>query len=93
MAWTVFTPEATLFSDQREQLTTHFFSPNPAEGFIVRATWQDSHDTSTVWARAIASVADPKGLGRFRGFCCKQSARKWDRPAAPRCLERRLSSG
>src|SRR6476646_3076511 len=32
VAWTLFTPEATLFTDQREQLITHFFSPNPVEG-------------------------------------------------------------
>ena len=63
VAWTLFTPQATLFSDQGDQLTTHFFSPNPVEGVIVRATWQDSRDTSTVWARAIASVADPNASG------------------------------
>jgi hypothetical protein len=63
VAWTLFTPQATLFSDQQDQLTTHFFSPNPVEGDIVRATWQDSRDTSTVWARAIASVADPNASG------------------------------
>jgi hypothetical protein len=31
---------------------------NPFESGIVRATWQDSRDTSTVWGRAIAS-SDP----------------------------------
>jgi hypothetical protein len=57
VAWTLFTPQATLFSDQHEQLTTHFFSPNPDEGgIVVRATWEDSRDTSIVWARAIASA-------------------------------------
>ena len=56
VAWTLFTPQATLFSDLGEQLTTHFFSPNPDEGRIVRVTWEDSRDTSIVWARAIASV-------------------------------------
>jgi len=55
--WTLFTPQATLFSDQREQLTTHFFSPNPDEGGIVRATWEDSGDTSTVRARAIGTAS------------------------------------
>src|SRR4249920_3223656 len=46
VAWTLFTPQATLFSDQGDQLTTHFFSPNPDEGgTIVRVTWQDSQDT------------------------------------------------
>ena len=63
VAWTLFTPQATLFSDQGDQLTTHFFSPNPVEGVIVRVTWQDSRDTSTVWARVIASVADPNASG------------------------------
>lgn len=57
--WVLFTPQATLFGDLDEQLTTHFFSPNPFESGIVRATWQDSLDTSTVWARAIASSTDP----------------------------------
>ena len=57
VAWTLFTPQATLFDDQREQLTTHFFSPNPDEaGIAVRATWEDSRDTSSVWAKAIASA-------------------------------------
>jgi len=58
--WTLFTPEATLFDDRGGQLTTHFFSPNPAEGNIVRVTWQDSSDTSTVWGRVIASSTDPQ---------------------------------
>jgi Protein of unknown function (DUF3455) len=59
VAWSLFTPQATLFSDQAEQLTTHFFSPNPSENGVVRATWEDSRDTSTVWGRAIASSTDP----------------------------------
>jgi len=63
VAWTLFTPEATLFSDQGEQLTTHFFSPNPVEGGIVRVTWEASGDTSIVWARLIASVQDPNASG------------------------------
>ena len=63
VAWTLFTPQATLFDDQDEQLTTHFFSPNPFEGGIVRAAWEDSRDTSIVWGRAIASVPDPTASG------------------------------
>jgi len=66
VAWTLFTPQATLFSDQGEQLTTHFFSPNPFEfspnpfeGGIVRATWEDSRDTSTVWGRVKEFSFDP----------------------------------
>jgi hypothetical protein len=58
--WVLFTPEATLFDDDRGQLITHFFSPNPDEGNrVVRATWQDSRDTSVIWARAVASSTDP----------------------------------
>lgn len=57
VAWTLFTPQATLFSDAGEQVTTHFFSPNPVEGgAIVRATWESSNDTSFIWGRVIASA-------------------------------------
>lgn len=56
--WVLFTPQATLFDDGDEQLITHFFSPNPFEDGFVRATWQDSRDTSTVWASAVASSVD-----------------------------------
>lgn len=56
VAWALFTPQATLFDDEGEQITTHFFSPNPSEGSIVRAAWQDSVDTSTVWARGTGSA-------------------------------------
>jgi hypothetical protein len=59
VAWTLFTPQATLFTETGGQLTTHFFGPNPAEGNIVRAAWEDSSDTSTVWGRVKASSADP----------------------------------
>ena len=63
-AWKLFTPEATLFSDDPtdpKQLITHFFSPNPDElntdAFSdfhpIRATWQSSQDTSAVWARTV----------------------------------------
>jgi uncharacterized protein DUF3455 len=64
VAWTLFTPQATLFNDQNEQLITHFFSPNPDEGgAVVRATWEDSDDTSAVWARATASATvDPNAI-------------------------------
>lgn len=59
-AWTLFTPEATLFDDHGKQLTTHFFSPNPfEEKSPVRATWEDSRDTSTVWGQVIQPSSDP----------------------------------
>src|SRR5262249_36506504 len=43
----------------RQQIATHFLSPNPSESGLPRATWQSSFDTSKVWARAIASSTDP----------------------------------
>ena len=54
----LFTPEATLFGDNEKQIITHYFSPNPEEGGTIRATWQDSHDTSTVWAFATATATN-----------------------------------
>jgi len=67
VAWTLFTPEATLFTDQGEQLITHFSSPNPSEGGIVRVSWQDSQDTSAVWAKATAvATVDPSAIAAVR---------------------------
>jgi hypothetical protein len=57
-AFALFTPEATLFTDDGHQLTTHFFSPNPFEGNLVRATWEDSRDTSTVWGKVVQQSQD-----------------------------------
>lgn len=57
-AWTLFTPEATLFNDDDKQLTTHFFSPNPFEDNKVRATWQHSRDTSTTWGEIVIASTD-----------------------------------
>jgi hypothetical protein len=51
-AWTFFAPQATLFNDRDRQIITHFLSPNPDEPGVSRATWQDSRDTSAVWAFA-----------------------------------------
>ena len=60
VAFALFTPQATLFNDQLEQVTTHFFSPNPFENNkVIRATWQHSRDTSTVWGQVIGSSTDP----------------------------------
>jgi len=59
LAWTFVEPQATLFDDEEKQIITHFLSPNPAESGTARATWQDSHDTSTVWAKMTASSSDP----------------------------------
>lgn len=57
----LFTPQATLFNDDEKQVTTHYFSPNlspipPEEPNTIRATWQHSRDSSTVWARMTNSA-------------------------------------
>ena len=66
-AWTFFSPQATLFtsfkffnSEIRQQIITHFLSPNPVEGGTGRATWQSSLDTSAVWAKVQQSSDDAK---------------------------------
>ena len=60
VAFSLFTPEAVLFNDDGKQLTTHFFSPNPFEANTnpalfatgpIRATWQHSRDSSSVWGQ------------------------------------------
>jgi hypothetical protein len=59
-------PQATVFvsfrwihSDVRQQLMTHFLSPNPDEdGTPARATWQSSIDTSSAWAKKIEESSD-----------------------------------
>jgi len=69
VAFTLFTPEATLLDDEGEQIITHFFAPNPDEPIapnsnpalnaigLIRAAWQDSHDGSTVWAAVLNGAA------------------------------------
>lgn len=59
VAWTLVGPQANLFDDDHQQITTHYFSPNPDENGTLRATWQHSRDTSAVWGQAIDSSADP----------------------------------
>ena len=39
-----------LFNVYGTQIITHFLSPNPVEADTSRATWQDSRDSSAVWA-------------------------------------------
>jgi hypothetical protein len=69
VAYVLFTPEATLFSEDRGQVITHYFSPNPFEANtdpkvvadgMIRATWQH-RDTSTVWAKVHTSGLDGSG--------------------------------
>ena len=65
-AFSLFTPEATLFDNAGEQLITHFFSPNddprlaPPERGTIRVTWEDSRDSSRVWAMLVEQSTDAK---------------------------------
>jgi len=63
-AWTLFTPQATLFAHNHKEITTHYFSPNPYEPSPgpftegpIRATWQDSKDSSLVWGKVVPGDA------------------------------------
>jgi hypothetical protein len=66
LGWKFQGPQATLFvtfrwfnGDVRQQVATHFLSPNPIEtGMPARATWQSS-DSSSVWAKKIGESSDP----------------------------------
>ena len=83
VAYALFTPEATLYNDDGDQLITHFFSPNPdrsdpnksaavvADGAI-RATWVDSRDGSSVWAKV---HTNPQGVSAT--FTPDQTAVAW----------------
>lgn len=57
--WTFFGPQATLFNEHGRQSMTHFLSANPEEGGTLRPTWQDSRDSSAIWAEPIQQSTDP----------------------------------
>jgi len=59
VAWTLFGPQATLFTSGNRQITTHYLSPNPDEDGTPRATWHHSDDSSTVWAARVDGSTDP----------------------------------
>jgi hypothetical protein len=66
VAWKLFGPQATLFftfkwfnGEIRQQIMTHYLSPNPDEGGTARPTWQSSIDTSAVWAKMKDFSDDP----------------------------------
>jgi len=59
VAWLLHGPQATLFRAEGRQNATHFLSPNPDQGGALRATWQDSRDSSAVWAVMAEQSSDP----------------------------------
>jgi hypothetical protein len=62
--WKFLGPQATLYytlaGNFVQQIATHVLSSNPEEPGVLRATWQQSFDTSRVWAKAIVTVDDPQ---------------------------------
>ena len=56
----LFTPQATVFDGDGVEMGTHYFGPNPAEDGAIRAAWQDSNDTSTIWGKLMRKSADPE---------------------------------
>ncbi len=66
LGWKFLAPQATLYlsirwitGDIRQQIATHYLSPNPVEDGLARATWQSSIDSSAVWAKKIGESSDP----------------------------------
>jgi hypothetical protein len=64
--WTFIGPQATLFvtvqwfsGTIRQQVATHYLTPNPAEPGINRPLWQSSIDSSIVWAKQLDFSTDP----------------------------------
>jgi hypothetical protein len=78
-AFTLFTPQATLFGEDGGQIITHFFSPNPnpdpSEKGKIRATWEDSLDTSKVFAAVLKNPDGPSTTDRLRQERCDSLAR------------------
>lgn len=65
-AYSLFTPEATLFDDDAEQIVTHFFSPNPdpSDNGTIRATWEDSRDSSRFFGAVVLASTDARFVAR-----------------------------
>ena len=64
--WTFIGPQATLFitvpwigGPVRQQVATHFLTPNPFEETTNRPLWQSSLDSSIVWAKQVDFSEDP----------------------------------
>lgn len=57
--WLFIGPQATLFDADIEQSLTHFHSTNASKANAIQATWQDSRDSSAVWATRHSGSTDP----------------------------------
>jgi hypothetical protein len=56
--WFFIGPQATVFDEYGQQITTHFLSRNPLQPDVLHATWQHSRDTSAVWAKKLRGSTD-----------------------------------
>ena len=58
-------PQATLFNENNEQILTHFLSAYPYGSAAFFPTWQDSRDSSIVWANPVKDAKytpDPSAI-------------------------------
>lgn len=58
-------PQATLFNEDNEQILTHFLSAYPYGSAAFFPTWQDSRDSSIVWANPVKDAKytpDPSAI-------------------------------
>lgn len=62
--WLFIGPQATVFDADVQQILTHYQSKNPFRGDALHATWQDSEDTSAVWAVKRAGSSDPRYVSK-----------------------------
>ena len=58
--WLFIGPQATVFDADVQQILTHYQSKNPFRGDALHATWQDSEDTSAVWAVEARGLERPE---------------------------------
>jgi hypothetical protein len=57
--WLFLGPQAIVFDEDQKQILTHFLSKNPFKNHELHATWQDSRDSSIVWAKRLDGSMDP----------------------------------
>jgi len=67
VAFVLTTPEAVLFDNPARRVINHFFSPNPAEGGTIRATWQSTRNSSVFWGGLVQAATfdtDPEFVAK-----------------------------
>jgi hypothetical protein len=83
--WVPFGPQATLFDQELGQAMTHFLSPNPDQGWALRATWRDSRDTSAIWAGLAKRLPTTKSITDAPRYgTCRRPGGGWKQRRSPR---------